>query len=61
MKCPLCGRPMTRVDGLAPKVSESEAKSKRETVFFCERHGVLNKLGSVSDKVSEVERRATAR
>jgi hypothetical protein len=61
MNCPLCGRPMTRVEGLAPKVSEDEIKGKRETVFFCERHGVLNKAGSVKEKVSEVERRATVR
>jgi hypothetical protein len=52
---------MTRVEGLAPKVSEDEIKGKRETVFFCERDGVLNKAGSVKEKVSEVERRATVR
>jgi hypothetical protein len=50
------------MDGLASKTSSaSENRAKRESIFFCERHGVMNKPADLKEKVEEVERRTPAR
>lgn len=52
---------MSRMDGLTSKSDNQEDTAKRESVYFCERHGVLNKAGDLKEKVNEIERRTPAR
>ncbi len=47
MRCPLCGREMTKLAG-------SQVKRVKELVYYCEKHGLLNKTADVRGKASEI-------
>ncbi|HKM77529.1 MAG TPA: hypothetical protein VJZ03_00510 [Candidatus Bathyarchaeia archaeon] len=50
MKCPLCGKEMS-------KMSQSTDVEK-EMLYYCERHGVMNKGSDLKDKVDQIAKRA---
>ena len=50
MRCPLCGREMTKLAG-------SHVKRVRELVYYCEKHGLLNKAGDMRGKASEIAKK----
>ena len=49
MKCPLCGKDMT-------KMSESAAESHggKDEIYYCDRHGVLNKGSDLKEKADKM-------
>ena len=49
VKCPLCGKEMS-------KMSQSSDVEK-ETLHYCERHGVMNKGSDLKDKVDQIAKR----
>ncbi len=49
VKCPLCGKEMS-------KMSQSSDVEK-ETLYYCERHGVMNKGSDLKDKVDQIAKR----
>ena len=51
VKCPLCGKEMT-------KMSQGNADAQKETLYYCERHGVMNKSSDLKDKVDQITKRA---
>ncbi len=50
MRCPLCGREMTKLAG-------SHVKRVKELVYYCEKHGLLNKAGDMRGKASEIAKK----
>ncbi len=50
MRCPLCGREMTKLAG-------SQVKRVKELVYYCEKHGLLNKAADVRGKASEIAKK----
>lgn len=52
MKCPLCGKDMT-------KMSESAAESHgvKDEIYYCDRHGVLNKSSDLKEKADKMAKR----
>ena len=48
MKCPLCGREMT-------KMNESAAEyGPKNDIHYCDRHGVLNKGSDLKEKADKI-------
>jgi len=50
VKCPLCAKEMS-------KMSQS-TDAEKETLYYCERHGVMNKNSDLKDKVDQIAKRA---
>ena len=51
MKCPLCGKEMT-------KMSKSSSEAEKEELYYCERHGVMNKTVDLKEKADQISKRA---
>jgi len=51
VKCPLCGKEMT-------KMSQSSSEAVKEELYYCERHGVMNKVIDLKGKVDQISKRA---
>lgn len=58
MKCPLCAKEMTRMIGTAAELRSTESSAKPERLYYCEKHGVMNKSTDLKDKVDQIARRA---
>jgi len=56
MKCPLCGRTMTTMNENMPKYLD--ASQARETIYYCEQHGPMNKLSDLKEKADQISKRA---
>ena len=54
LKCPLCGKEMTRM--VAPVVNSSpEGRSDvQEVLHYCEKHGVMNKSSDLKEQVDQI-------
>lgn len=57
MKCPLCGKDMTAMDGTATEPSPNEPASRQELLYYCERHGVMNKSTDLKEKADQIAKR----
>ena len=51
MRCPLCGKEMT-------KMNQNTSDSTKEFLYYCERHGVMNKSSDLKEKVDQIARKA---
>jgi len=40
-----------------PKPTSDSPPNKREMVYFCEQHGVMNKATDLKDKVDQIAKR----
>ena len=49
VKCPLCGKEMSNM-------SQSTYVEK-EILYYCERHGVMNKSSDLKDKADQIAKR----
>jgi len=47
MQCPLCGREMTTL-------GQSDQRKVSQPVYYCEKHGVLNRTVDTRDRISEI-------
>jgi hypothetical protein len=54
MKCPLCGKEMTRMNETMENVAEPALK--KEVLYYCERHGVINKATDLKEKADQIAR-----
>lgn len=57
LKCPLCSKEMTRMIG-ATAGQWSESPTTNETLYYCEKHGVMNKPTDLKEKVDQMARKA---
>ena len=57
MKCPLCGKEMTRMNE-SPAETLSTMPIRKETLHFCEKHGVMNKSTDLKEKVDQIAKKA---
>jgi hypothetical protein len=46
VKCPLCGEKMTKMN--------QNTESQEEHLFYCERHGVMNKPLGQEEKANQI-------
>ena len=58
MKCPLCGKDMSGLSENRQKSGAESAPSERELIYFCEKHGVMNKSTDLKDKVDQIAKKA---
>ena len=49
MKCPLCGKDMTKMSE-----SAAEAQGRKDEIYYCDRHGVLNKGSDLKEKADKM-------
>lgn len=57
MRCPLCGRQMTKMAGVLAGPSVEEPLTVQEPLYYCEKHGVMNKPGDLKEKADQIEKR----
>jgi predicted nucleic acid-binding Zn ribbon protein len=50
MKCPLCGKVMTMMN-------QKTSDSAKEVLYYCERHGVMNKSSDLKEKADQIAKR----
>ena len=53
LKCPLCTKEMTKMDS----ANNNSASGTQEAVYYCERHGVMNKPTDLKEKADEIAKR----
>jgi hypothetical protein len=58
MKCPLCGKDMSGMSQNKPKPIMENASNEHELIYFCEKHGVMNKSTDLKDKVDQIAKKA---
>jgi transposase-like protein len=56
LKCPLCGKEMTRMS--ESTADSSQPLRKAEALFYCEQHGVMNKSTDLKEKADQIAKRA---
>ncbi len=54
MKCPMCGKAMTRMEDPRARQSPNELAERAESLYYCERHGVMNKPGDLKEKADQI-------
>ena len=57
MKCPLCGKDMSGMSENAPKPMTESVSNEHELIYFCEKHGVMNKTTDLKDKVDQIAKK----
>ena len=58
MKCPLCAKEMTRMIGAAADLQATASSTKQESLYYCEKHGVMNKSTDLKEKVDQIAGKA---
>ena len=58
MKCPLCGNGMTQMTESSLNPSPTEISRKREILFYCEQHGVMNRSTDLKEKADQIAGKA---
>lgn len=58
MKCPLCGKEMIQMDRSVANSPLEEPSRGQETLYYCEKHGVINKSTDLREKVDQIAKRA---
>jgi hypothetical protein len=48
---------MSGIRDNAPKPTSDGPSNRREIVYFCEQHGVMNKATDLKDKVDEIAKK----
>jgi hypothetical protein len=54
MKCPFCAKEMATMVGTHGVSSYIDASSRQETLYYCEKHGVMNKSTDLKEKVDQI-------
>jgi len=49
---------MTQMAGAASDSQITETSSNQEPIYYCEKHGIMNKLVDLKEKVDQIARRA---
>jgi hypothetical protein len=58
LKCPLCGKEMTPMSESPAVDSPTLPRPKREPLYYCGQHGVMNKSTDLKEKVDQVSKKA---
>ena len=57
LKCPFCSKEMTQMIG-ATSGQWGQSQTRNETLYYCEKHGVMNKSTDLKEKVDQITRKA---
>ncbi len=58
LKCPLCGKEMTRMVAPVANSSPEGRSDVQEVLHYCEKHGVINRSSDLKEQVDQIMGRA---
>lgn len=57
MICPLCGKEMTKMSETSTDSLATEPSRNGEILYYCERHGVMNKSTDLKEKADQIAKK----